>query len=45
MGRQADGQGLVGVIFEVSRECFDAVAVGVAWPPVGRQNLIRAALS
>ena len=34
MGRQADGQGLVGVIFEVSRECFDAVAVGVAWPPV-----------
>ena len=34
MGLQADGQGLVGVIFEVSRECFDAVAVGVAWPEV-----------
>lgn len=33
-GREGDGRGLVGVVFEVSRECFEAAEVGDPWPDV-----------
>jgi hypothetical protein len=33
-GRSADGNDIVGVVFEVSRECFDAVEIGDPWPDV-----------
>ena len=34
VGRESDGSAVVGVVFEVSRECFEGVAVADAWPDV-----------
>lgn len=33
-GRDSDGRGLVGVVFDVSRECFEAAEAGDRWSDV-----------